>query len=242
MPAVRLAAVVLATLVFAPAANAALPAPTGLKPFLLRADEAPARTFPRTPSFAWTPVRGAVRYEFELATKSKFAESSIVWRSDSLKTPTTAIPVALPWMTGSPYALWAHVRAFKRKGATRWSAPYGFNMRWTDLPRTQASPPGLVRWSTVEGATGYQVWFLGPRKRIATKTNVADERKHWTFHQDPSWTAAVGRRARSPSRAHRRSSTRSAAFRRRSASTSSATASRRTRFPSTVQLSERTSR
>src|SRR5215211_7513818 len=142
MPAVRLAAVVLATLVFAPAANAALPAPTGLKPFLLRADEAPARTFPRTPSFAWRPVRGAVRYEFELATKSKFAESSIVWRSDSLKTPTTAIPVALPWMTGSPYALWAHVRAFKRKGATRWSAPYGFDMRWTDLPARSPAPRG----------------------------------------------------------------------------------------------------
>ena len=196
MPAVRLAAVVLATLAFAPAANAALPAPTGLRPFLLRADEAPTHTFPRTPSFAWKPVRGAVRYEFELAAKSKFTDASIVWQSDSLKTPTTAIPVALPWMTGTPYALWAHVRAVTRMGVSKWSAPYGLNMRWTDLPRAQASPPGLVRWNTVEGATGYQVWFLGPRKRIATKTNVADEREHWTFHQDPSWTGAVPWRVR----------------------------------------------
>jgi hypothetical protein len=196
MSAVRFAAVIFTMLVFAPAANAGLAAPTGLKPFLLRADEAPARTFPRTPSFAWKPVRGAVRYEFELATKRNFNESTMIWQSNALNVPTAAIPVALPWMTGSPYALWAHVRAVTRKGVTKWSVPYGFNMRWTNVPQSEASPPGLVRWSTVVGATGYQVWFLGPRKRIATKTNVADEREHWTFHQEPAWTAAVPWRVR----------------------------------------------
>src|SRR5688500_6156501 len=110
MPAVRSAAVILTFLAFAPVANAAKPAPGGLKPFLLRADEAPARTFPRTPSFAWKPVRGAVRYEFQLATKSKFTDGSMIWQTEALKTPTVAIPLALPWMTGSPFALWAHVR------------------------------------------------------------------------------------------------------------------------------------
>jgi hypothetical protein len=196
MSAVRLAAVIFTMLVFAPAANAGVAAPAGLKPFLLRADEAPTHTFPRTPSFAWKPVRGAVRYEFELATKRKFTEGTMIWRNETLKVPTAAIPVALPWMTGSPYALWAHVRAVTRKGVTKWSAPFGFNMRWTNLPEAQVSQPGLVRWSTVEGATGYQVWFLGPRKRIATKTNVADEREHWTFHQQPSWTGIVRWRVR----------------------------------------------
>src|SRR5918999_617314 len=143
MPAVRFAAVIFALLAFAPAANAALPAPTELRPFLLRADEAPARTFPRTPSFAWKPVR-----------------------------------------------------AVTRSRVTKWSAPFGFNMRWTNLPQAQVSAPGLIRWDTVAGATGYQVWFLSPRKRIATKTNVADEREHWTFHQHPYWTAAVPWRVR----------------------------------------------
>jgi len=196
MSAVRFAAVVLAMLVFAPAASAGLGAPSGLKPFLLRADEAPVHTFPRTPSFGWKPVRGAVRYEFELATKRKFTESTLIWRSDTLKVPTAAIPVSLPWMTGSPYALFAHVRAVTRRGVTKWSAPYGFNMRWANLPQSEVSPPGLVRWGTVEGATGYQVWFLGPRKRIATKTNVADEREHWTLHQQPAWTGVVRWRVR----------------------------------------------
>jgi hypothetical protein len=196
MPAVRLAAVILTFLALAPVAHAAKPAPTGLKPFLLRADEAPARTFPRTPSFAWKPVRGAVRYEFELATKSKFTDASMIWRTESLKTPTAAIPLALPWMTGTPYALWAHVRAITKTGVTKWSAPYGFNMRWTNIPQADASPPGLVRWQPVEGATGYHVWFLGPNKRIATKTNVADEREYWTFHQDSAITGAVRWRVR----------------------------------------------
>ena len=183
-------------LVFAPVANAGIGAPAGLKPFLLRADEAPARTFPRTPSFAWRPVRGAVRYEFELATKSKFTEGTMIWKSETLKMPTAAIPVALPWMTGSPYAIWAHVRAVTRRGVSKWSAPYGFNMRWTSIPQADTSPAGLVRWRPVEGATGYHVWFKGPNKRIATRTNVADEREHWTFHQDPLWTATVVWRVR----------------------------------------------
>ncbi len=196
MPAVRIAAVILTFFAFAPVANAAKPAPTGLKPFLLRADETPVRTFSRTPSFAWKPVRGAVRYEFELATKSKFTDGSMIWRTEALKTPTVAIPLALPWMTGSPYALWGHVRAITRSGVTKWSAPYGFNMRWSSVPQADASPPGLVRWQPVEGATGYHVWFLGPNKRIATKTNVADEREYWTFHQESAITGTVQWRVR----------------------------------------------
>jgi hypothetical protein len=196
MPAVRLAAIVTALLAFAPAADAAVGAPAGLKPFLLRADETPARTFSRTPSFAWRPVRGAVRYEFELANRSNFSEGSLIWSDTKLKMPTAAIPVALPWMTGSPYAIWAHVRAVTRRGVSRWSPAYGFNMRWTSLPQAVPSAPGLVRWNLVEGATGYHVWFPDIGKRIATKTNVADEREFWTFHQQPAVTGVVRWRVR----------------------------------------------
>ena len=44
----------------------------GLQAFLLRTDETPKHEFNRTPSFAWLPVRGALRYEFELATSRSF--------------------------------------------------------------------------------------------------------------------------------------------------------------------------
>lgn len=195
MPAVRLAVLVLAMLAIAPAADAAVGAPSGLRPFLLRADEAPARVFPRTPSFAWRPVRAAKSYEFELATQKNFTDSSIVW-TGSAKIPTVAIPISLPWMTGTPYALWARVRAVTARSTSRWTTPYGFNTRWTQTPQAQPSAAGLVRWATVEGATGYNVWFLGPNKVVATRTNVADEREYWSFHQDPAVTGVVRWRVR----------------------------------------------
>src|SRR5918997_1670959 len=108
----RLLVALLVALVLAPAAHAQA-APGNLHGFLLRATEPedPTRTFPRTPSFAWDPVRGAIAYEFELATSRTFSENAIVWETSTLKTPVTSIPLKLPWMTGSPNSLYARVRA-----------------------------------------------------------------------------------------------------------------------------------
>jgi hypothetical protein len=202
MVARLLTLLVLATVAFVPAAQTApLVAPTGLRAFLLRADEPITDTFPRTPSFAWAPYDNARSYDFELATGKSFDDSTVVWstssRSKALQIPATAIPLALPWMTGSPYALYAHVRAHTSSGVTRWSAPFGFNMRWRTIPQ-QLFPDitGLVRWKPVEGATSYDVWFVDAGKVITTTTNVADEREYFTFHPDPSWTSAVQWRVR----------------------------------------------
>src|SRR4051812_45187847 len=141
-----LAALVVAVAV--PSAQSATPAPTGLRGFLLRADEPSQDTFPRTPAFAWNPYLGARGYDFELSTSKSFDESSVVWsttsRTKQLQVPMIAIPLALPWMTGNPYALYAHVRARTRTGITRWSVPFGFNMRWGSLPQQlQPTIPGL---------------------------------------------------------------------------------------------------
>ena len=77
-----LAAVCLGLLTLAPAAEAAKPvrgaAPKNLHGFLLRADEPVDTSFTRTPSFAWNPVPGAIRYQFQLATSSTFRESGLV--------------------------------------------------------------------------------------------------------------------------------------------------------------------
>ena len=204
--------------------------PQGLRAFLLRTDEPVKHTFDRTPSFAWVPVRGAIRYEFELATSKSFTESSIVWSNandeflaptttttppattttaetaaaklaklyKNLRTPTVSIDLALPWITGSPYALYAHVRAITNKGPTSWSAPYGFNTRWSSVPKDLNSPhPGLVRWSPVEGATAYQVWLYGAKTTFMTTTNVADARDLYTFHRtNPFFTDSIKFRVR----------------------------------------------
>src|SRR5918994_6441237 len=86
-------------------------APQGLKAFLLRPTEAVTHEFARTPSFSWLPVRGAIRYEFELSKNPSFTEAGTFWSDEKLKTPAVSVPVALPWMTGTPYAVYARVRA-----------------------------------------------------------------------------------------------------------------------------------
>ena len=260
LSAARLAAFSVVALALAPSALAApaasanssalttvKPAPTHLRGFLLRPDEAMTREFPRTPSFAWSPVSGARCYEFELATSKSFTENSLVWSNVSyvvgksgcravkagedtissgtaktgdtkdskdaksgssdaataepetiqpLRMPAVAVDVALPWFTGQPYALYAHVRAITSAGPSRWSSVFSFNMRWPSVPEPLPSQPGLVRWTPVEGATGYQVWYPQVGKVFTTTTNVADEREFYVFHNTPEWMQTVEWRVR----------------------------------------------
>ena len=171
-------------------------APTNLHPFLLRADESRDREFSRTPAFAWNPVRGAIRYEFQLSTGSSFREGGMVYSDTSLTTPVASPSLTLPWISGSPHSLYARVRAVLASSATDWSAPYGFDMEAAAIPAPLPSQPGLLRWTPVDGAVGYQVWFVDIPKTIATKTNVADEREFYAFHQSASWLSTVRWRVR----------------------------------------------
>jgi hypothetical protein len=242
MRAARLATIVALLLVAPVVATAAAKgpgapaAPKGLKGFLLRPNESVTHTFPRTPAFAWNPVRSATCYEFQLATSRSFEDSTVVWSNvptgkgsgrncgpvkrfsttheaqDSgevtqtsetlvmtippIRIPAVAINLTLPWFTGKPYALYAHVRAVTTRGATRWSAPFGFNVRWEELPVPVSTKPGLVRWRPVEGATAYQVWYPDIRKSFLTHTNVADQRELYTFHDDHNWWSTVRWRVR----------------------------------------------
>ena len=171
-------------------------APAGLKPFLLRASEPAVRDFPRTPSFSWAPVRGASRYEFQLAKTPNFQDGTIFWASSSLKSPAVAIPLTLPWMTGAPYAAYARVRAVTRSGTSPWSSAYGFNVRWSDVPKQAPGYPGLARWTPVEGATSYQVWFTGINRVVETRVNAVDEREFYAFHQGANFTGTIKWRVR----------------------------------------------
>ncbi|HSO02531.1 MAG TPA: hypothetical protein VLS46_08390, partial [Gaiellaceae bacterium] len=171
-------------------------APQDLKPFLLRPSEPLVREFARTPSFSWRPVRGAVRYEFELSKNPNFTEAGIFWSDGTLKAPAVSVPVALPWMTGSPYAVYARVRAITRDGVSAWSPGFGFNVRWGNRPEPLATYPGMSRWTVVDGATSYHVWFPDIRKVVGTRTNAVDHRDFYTLHQQPAYTAQVRWRVR----------------------------------------------
>ena len=203
----HLTVVLAAALMFAPSAAAGIlggptpyttpnAAPQGLHAFLLQPDETPMQYFPRTPSFAWSPVaaKGGT-YDFELSTSRGFDESSVLYSQSKLTIPAVAVPLQLPWMTGVPYALWAHVRWESKNGktVTPWSAPFGFNMRWTDsdYPQQLPAPEGLIRWKPIEGATRYEVLYpdLAGTRSFETTTNVADEREWFTFHDTLATTA-----------------------------------------------------
>ena len=139
-----------------------------------------------------------MRYEFELSKNQTFTEAGIIWSDEKLKAPAVSIPVALPWLTGNPYALYARVRAITAAGVTGWSASYGFNVRWGNLPQQLPSDPGMSRWSVVQGATSYHVWFVDvfPGKVVATKTNAVDHREFYAFHQQPAFSGTVRFRVR----------------------------------------------
>lgn len=211
-------------------------APKNLHGFLLRPNESVSHTFPRTPAFAWNPVRGAMCYELQLATSRSFDESTLVWsnvaggansgkacrsvtvtapaaESDTasedataaettqmvvpaIRIPAVSINLTLPWFTGKPYALYAHVRAVTTGGATAWSKAFGFDMRWEELPVPMNGRAGLIRWRPVDGATAYDVWFPDIRKVVRVHTNIADQRELYTFHTDEGWWSTVRWRVR----------------------------------------------
>jgi hypothetical protein len=188
---------VVATGFVAGASSAAVATPTNLHGFMLRATEDATTTFHRTPSFAWRPTAGAVHYELQLSTSKIFQQNGVIFDSRAFLTPVAAPDLTLPWITGSPHSLYARVRAILANGGTSpWSARYGFDVVPPAPPTEESSYDGLLHWSQVEGATGYQVWLLDAGKVETTDTNVLDEREYYAFHANASWVGDVRWRVR----------------------------------------------
>ena len=159
------------------ASTAAVAAPTGLHGFMLRANET-SSTFHQTPSFAWKPTGGAVRYELQLSTSSTFQDNGVIYDNKKLLTPVAAPSITLPWITGNPHSLYARVRAILGGGGTSpWSSDYGFDVVPPAPPTSMSSYNGLLRWSPVEGANGYKVWLVDAGRVEKVSTNVFDERE-----------------------------------------------------------------
>jgi hypothetical protein len=186
----------LAVLLLAATSSAGVARPTGLHGFLLRADEPRTTTFNRTPSFAWNPVPGARTYQFQLSTSNAFRDNGILYSNGSLTTPVSAPTITLPWITGSPHALYARVRATLDDGVTAWSDAFGFDVVPPAPPKPLPSYPGLLRWTPTPGADAYEVWLVDIGKSEIVRTNVLDERELYTFHQSTQWTSSMRWRIR----------------------------------------------
>jgi hypothetical protein len=187
----------LAAVCLAGASSAAVPRPTHLHGFLLTAGESYTATFHRTPSFAWSPVRGAARYELQLSTSATFRENGLLYDDANLPTPVAAPALTLPWITGSPHSLYARVRALFAGGlVSGWSAPFGFDIVAPDAPAPLSSYSGLLRWTSVDGADAYEVWLVD-KQPVTTqievvRTNVLDERDFY----GAAWPSVVRWRVR----------------------------------------------
>jgi hypothetical protein len=151
--------------------------PTGLHPFRHVANDSSSGPYALMPAFAWNAVRDASSYELQLATSSVFSEATTLY-DRSYSAPVASVQLQLPWMTGKPFALWVRVRAIGGGHVSLWSSPFGFNTSWEDKPKQLKAPDGLIRWSTVAGATQYEVWIDSPwSSHFTTLTNVADLRE-----------------------------------------------------------------
>ena len=62
------------------------------------------------------------------------------------------------------------VRAVTADGDTPWSANFGFDMVPPAPPTPLQSYPGMLRWTPVEGAAGYQVWLVDAHKKEQSVT------------------------------------------------------------------------
>jgi len=78
-----------------------------------------------------------------------------------------------------------------------WSAAFGFDVTAPAPPAPLPAPAGVLRWTPVAGAVGYDIWLIDTgNPPVTTKTNVLDEREFYTFHQASKWTGAVRWRIR----------------------------------------------
>jgi len=160
-------------------ASAALRSPTGLHGFMLTANES-SSTFHQTPSFAWNPAAGAVRYELQISQSRTFQDNGVYYDNKKLLTPVAAPSISLPWITGNPHSLYARVRAILPGGGTSpWSLDYGFDVVPPAPPVSLSSYNGLLRWSPVQGATDYDVWLVDAHRIESVNTNVFDLREYF---------------------------------------------------------------
>ena len=139
-------------------ARAALDQPTQTAP----ADGAVSQFLP---FFAWTPVNGADKYEFQIAADAGMNSPVLGQGKDDFFTRNTRATLTKTVPNGTYY--W-RVRTVGPDGAVSpWTAPHSFTKNWTMQPTLQTPTEGqtlsfpnnpvVLHWSAVPGAAQYLV-------------------------------------------------------------------------------------
>ncbi len=156
--ATTLALAFLVALTVVPAAAARLTTPVLRSP-------APGTAVQTLPAFAWTPVSGADRYEFELAGDAGFNSPVLGANEDHFFTRNTRATLKKAVPNGT---YWWRVRAVgKSGGVSRWSGGRSIRKAWTAAATLQAPSAGAplsfpadalrLTWSPVPYAATYLV-------------------------------------------------------------------------------------
>src|SRR5215211_8153197 len=127
-------------------------------------------TYKVSPTFAWAAVKGAARYEFQLAADDKFESIIGLRREGTFKTENTfaTVPNALADSAPGNGYFW-RVRAINAKNAAgRWSRTAKIVKSWPDVPELLqpadgagasigTANPTVLRWTRVPHAFKYRV-------------------------------------------------------------------------------------
>jgi hypothetical protein len=151
------AAVAVLALLVSPA-GAALSAPVAIAPGDTAALDA-------LPVFAWAPVAGAARYEWEIAADPGFNSPVLGSNWDHFFTRNTR---ATMWKVVPNGTYWWHVRAVTADGSVSpWSPARQFTKTWAEAPQLSAPANGAtvvfpedhfrLAWQPVPGAVKYLV-------------------------------------------------------------------------------------
>jgi hypothetical protein len=177
MPAAARAFILVASLslVLAAPAHAVLATPTPVAP-------ANGLSVDTLPAFSWAAVKGADRYEFQLAADSGM-NSPVLGRGDDQFTTRNTRATVKKTVPNSTY--WWRVRALEKNGTpSAWTAPRAIVKSWTAAPALQSpannaimvhpTHPLVLRWSPVKGAAKYIV-SIGTDPSLGTIVNPKDE-------------------------------------------------------------------
>lgn len=132
------------------------------------------------PSFVWTPVAGATRYEFELTD----ASGARVFRRDGIKASPFTLPDEVTLNSGSAYRFAVRAWDHPNQRSSAWSAPLEFSM-------TGSANQAPIARASAAPSTGVAPLLVTFDGSASEDPDGAISSWSWSFSDDTTATGAV---------------------------------------------------